>query len=583
MTTAASHHPLHQRYDRILRTVNNPGRYAGCEFTARQQPGPNEPALHLLVAFPDLYEAAFAAAERDVVQALLDAHPRLRVEWACLPARDLERALATHDLPLFSLASRTPLHAFDLVHFVIPEAACFLNVAAMLELGGVPAPAAERGESHPLVTASGPPLLAPEAVAPLLDLVLVGEVEDTLGALAERWPALCEAGLPKSEIALELGRTLDGAYAPAGYRVDPAAPSAPTPTAAGLPPIIHPARVHDLEHAPLPTHPPVPGIRGAEPAIQLEMQRGIDRVTARAGDACVVPAAIRTRSVAHLLEAFETWFSATGLETIVLTGNRPDTHPDLAALIRGLNARLGGLPTRITLPDLPLAAWRPLFPMGKPLTPGRGGRGPVAGLTIRESTPAMARRLGYATEPAALVAEAEALFRAGYDAIAGEAVIGVPGESEHDLTTIGRLARDLSAARRRVDGRFARVEIAIRAWIPRPHTDDERGALLTEEAFAAKLKLLRQAVGRRREVRLRVAGFDRSRVEALLTRGDRDLATALVTAARNGVRLYPESPAEPPEPVADRLLAAAGLGLEQAHAPIPGDTPLPWAHIRIEA
>ena len=54
----------------------------------------------------------------------------------------------------------------------------YLNVLKMLELAGLPLLAEERDESYPLVIMGGPaPWVNPEAVAPFLDAVIIGEAE----------------------------------------------------------------------------------------------------------------------------------------------------------------------------------------------------------------------------------------------------------------------------------------------------------------------------------------------------------------------------------------------------------------------
>ena len=50
----------------------------------------------------------------------------------------------------------------------------------LLDLGGIPLRAADRGEDAPLVLAGGPTATHPEPLAPFFDAFLIGEAEEVL-------------------------------------------------------------------------------------------------------------------------------------------------------------------------------------------------------------------------------------------------------------------------------------------------------------------------------------------------------------------------------------------------------------------
>src|SRR5205085_11796106 len=80
--------------------------------------------------------------------------------------------------PLFSWESQRAIDEFDVVAFSCSFEMDYLNVLKMLELAGLPLLAEERDESYPLVIMGGPaPWVNPEAVAPFVDAIIIGEAE----------------------------------------------------------------------------------------------------------------------------------------------------------------------------------------------------------------------------------------------------------------------------------------------------------------------------------------------------------------------------------------------------------------------
>ena len=73
----------------------------------------------LCLAFPDAYSIGMS---HHGLQVLYDVVNR-REDWACerafAPLADMEQLLREHKLPLYSLETFTPLHAFDVLGFTL--------------------------------------------------------------------------------------------------------------------------------------------------------------------------------------------------------------------------------------------------------------------------------------------------------------------------------------------------------------------------------------------------------------------------------------------------------------------------------
>src|SRR4030042_1137248 len=87
---------------------------------------------------------------------ILNREERIWAERAYAPAPDLEAELRTRGRPLTSLESGAPLKNFHLLGVSFQYELGYTNFLNMLDLGGVPFLAADRGPHDPVVVGGGP-------------------------------------------------------------------------------------------------------------------------------------------------------------------------------------------------------------------------------------------------------------------------------------------------------------------------------------------------------------------------------------------------------------------------------------------
>ena len=91
-----------------------------------------------------------------------------------------------------------------MVGFSLQYELTYTNVLAMLDLGGLPIRAADRGEDAPLVLAGGPTATHPEPLAAFVDAFFIGEAEEKLPPLVLEAAELRRAGVPRRERLIRL-------------------------------------------------------------------------------------------------------------------------------------------------------------------------------------------------------------------------------------------------------------------------------------------------------------------------------------------------------------------------------------------
>src|SRR5438309_9311681 len=194
-------HALKTAVFRLLPRVQTPAQYIGGELNSvvkdhRQVVG------KVVLAFPDAYTLGMSHHGLQVLYTIMNNDPQWACERAFTPWPDFEAELRRHGLPLYGLETFTPLREFDLVGFSLQYEVCYTNLLTMLDLGGIPLHSKDRTLDHPLVIAGGPGAQNPEVLAPFVDLFIIGDGEESLPWVMEKWMTLKEKWI--SDLRLQI-------------------------------------------------------------------------------------------------------------------------------------------------------------------------------------------------------------------------------------------------------------------------------------------------------------------------------------------------------------------------------------------
>src|ERR1700689_157838 len=198
---APSEHP----YGPFVHLVQKPARYIGGEFGARTKDWDSVDA-RVCLAFPDVYDIGMSHLGFKILYKILNDHPRTLAERAYAPWIDMEAQLRARNLRLVSCETPRPLRDFDVVGFSLQFELTYSNILLMMDLGGIPLRASERGEGDPLVLGGGPTATHPEPVAPFFDAFVIGDGEEKATEVALTWARLRRAGVPRRERLIALAR-----------------------------------------------------------------------------------------------------------------------------------------------------------------------------------------------------------------------------------------------------------------------------------------------------------------------------------------------------------------------------------------
>ena len=141
-------HEIQARLERLLPTVQKPGRYTGGELNQVVKDWDSVDATVAMV-FPDLYDLGMSNLGLAILYDLVNQREDALAERAYAPWEDMEAVLRENDLPLYSLETKHALADFDIVAFSLPYETLYTSTLNILDLSGIPLFAAERGADDP--------------------------------------------------------------------------------------------------------------------------------------------------------------------------------------------------------------------------------------------------------------------------------------------------------------------------------------------------------------------------------------------------------------------------------------------------
>src|SRR4051794_30801011 len=256
---------LREAVDRLLPRVQGPAQYIGGELNSVVK-DPRQVRGRMCLAFPDTYTIGTSHHGLQVLYSILNNDPQWACERAFTPWLDFESLLRSQGLPLYSLETFTPLADFDVVGFSLQYEVCYTNILTMLDLGRIPLHSKDRTLDHPLVIAGGPGAQNPELLAPFVDLFVIGDGEESLPWLMDRWMSLKErGGKSRADMLAEIVGSTTWAYAPQFYEPEYHADgtlAALHRTRSDVPRDVMACTIkQDFDAFPLPTRPVVPFVQ----------------------------------------------------------------------------------------------------------------------------------------------------------------------------------------------------------------------------------------------------------------------------------------------------------------------------------
>jgi len=555
----------------ILPTVQKPGRYTGGEFNQVVKDWTTTPTRVALV-FPDIYDLGMSNLGLAILYDQINRYTNALAERAYAPAPDMECAMRSASLPLYSLESKHPLSEFDIIGITLPYESLYTNVLNILDLSGIPIFSSQRHESDPLVIAGGHATFNPEPMHAFIDAFVIGEGEEVIHEIINAHQTWRYSHASRQEMLLALAR-IPGVYIPSLYLAEYHSNG----TFSRLHKLVEEAPSFILKRIvpalpPPPTHFIVPYVETVHNRVPVEIMRGCTR-GCRFCHAGMVTRPVRERPIQEIISAIEETLTNTGFEEIGLVSLSSSDYSQIVELAEAVGQRFAGKHLSISLPSLRIDT------MSVELMDAlEGARRGGFTLAPEAATERMREIINKPVSNLKLLETARAIYSRGWTSIKLYFMIGHPSETLEDVQAIADLCKAVLSEGYKTIGRRAQLHAGVSTFVPKPHTPFQWVPCDSPEQILAKQNLLKREL-RSKAIKMTWTQPEETMFEAWLSRGDRPMADVIYEAWRRGAKFdawkdlfkYPAW-----------LEAFQVVGLDPTfytHRPRPLDEVFPWDHI----
>jgi len=484
---------------------------------------PHGDRLRVALAFPNTYWVGMSNLGFQTVYRLFNASDDVVCERFFLPPKQELADLLATNTRLVTLESQTPVADFDVIAFSVSFEWDYVNVLTLLRLAGIPRYAAERTSRHPLIVIGGAvTFVNPEPLAPFADAIAAGEGESLVPSLRRAFSAASDRADLLRQLSQERGFYIPSFYEPyygedgtlAGYHAS-----------AGAPLPVHKAALKTTDAV----DPPVTSIFTPDTEfgsrLLIEVVRGCANLCrfCWAGYNYLPVRPFPTERILELAEAARPYASRVGLVSIALCD-----HPDIERILARLKEMGYSIsPASLRLDDLTEPIVRVLRESGERT------------ITIAPETGSdrLRRVINKTVTNDEILDRADLIFRTGIENLKLYYMIGLPTETDEDLSAIRDLTlemRERMLLHARSRGRVGRIGGSVNPLIPKPGTAYQWLPMSDAATIDRKSKRLRSLMADIDNVYFNIKSERHSYYQALLSLGDRRIAPVIEAAERNG-------------------------------------------------
>lgn len=522
---------MKKEVEKILQYVQKPARYAGGELNCVVKDA-DKVDLRYAFCFPDLYEIGMSHLGMKILYSLVNSRDDAWCERVFAPDTDMEEQMRKNNVPLFALESSDYIKDFDIIGFTLMYELSYTNVLNMLDLAGIPLKAEDRTELTPIICAGGPCACNPEPLADFLDIVFLGDGEESTMEVLDLLKKCKKEGKSKFEFLCE-AKDITGVYVPSFYKDsynDDGTLKEIVPLN-NAPARVKKAVVSDLNKCFYPKEFVVPFISIVHDRAVEEIFRGCIR-GCRFCQAGFTYRPIREKSVETINEQAKALIKSTGYDELSLCSLSTSDHSCVNEMLTSLIDWTVKDKINLSLPSLRIDNFSD--ELADKLNQVRR-----SGLTFAPEAGTQRLRdvINKNITEEEVIRTCTRAFDSGWTSVKLYFMIGLPTETMEDIEGIANLAMEVVHSfyknPNRQKGTGVQVSVSCASFIPKPFTPFQWEAEDTMESLKEKQKHLLESIPSKK-IKVSYHETPTSLLEGVLARGDRRLGKVILDAYKLG-------------------------------------------------
>lgn len=524
---------IKKEVEKILQYVQKPARYVGGELNSVIKDA-NKVDIRYAFCFPDIYEIGMSHLGMKILYGLVNEREDAWCERVFAPDIDMEEQMRKHNVPLFALESGDYIKDFDMIGFTLMYELCYTNVLNMLDLAGIPLYSKDRTELSPIICVGGPCACNPEPIADFVDIVFLGDGEESTNAVIDLLKECKKKGATKQEFLLK-AKDITGVYVPSFYKDS----YNDDGTLKELVPIydapekVKKSIVSDMNKCYYPKEFVVPFISIVHDRAVEEIFRGCIR-GCRFCQAGFIYRPIREKSVETINAQSKALIESTGYDELSLCSLSTSDHSQVNEMLTSLIDWTVKDKINLSLPSLRVDNFSD--DLVDKLNKVR-----KSGLTFAPEAGTQRLRdvINKNVTQEEVIKTCTKAFDNGWTTVKLYFMMGLPTETMEDIEGIANLGMDVLHAfynnPNRQKGTGLQVNISCSSFIPKPFTPFQWEPEDTMESLKAKQKHLLESIPSKK-IKVSYHETPTSLLEGVLARGDRRLSAVLYSAYKKGCK-----------------------------------------------
>lgn len=524
---------MKKEIEKILQYVQKPARYCGGELNSIIK-DKEKIELRYAFCFPDLYEIGMSHLGMKILYSLVNSREDAWCERVFAPDSDMEEQMRKNKIRLFALESEDDIRDFDMIGFTLMYELSYTNVLNMLDLAGIPLKASEREGLTPIIACGGPCTCNPEPITDFVDIVFLGDGEESTMQVLDLLKECKRNGCTKQEFLLK-AMDIRGVYVPSFYEdaYNEDGTLKELRPLYGAPERVKKAVVSDLNTCFYPDSFVVPFINIVHDRAVEEIFRGCIR-GCRFCQAGFTYRPIREKSVETINRQAKALIKSTGYDELSLCSLSTSDHSCVNEMLSSLIDWTVKDKISLSLPSLRVDNFSD--ELVEKLKKVR-----KSGLTFAPEAGTQRLRdvINKNVTEEEVINTCVKAFDNGWTSVKLYFMMGLPTETMEDIEGIADLAMQVVHAfyknPNRQKGTGVQVSVSCASFIPKPFTPFQWEAEDSMESLKAKQAHLLESIPSKK-VKVSYHETPTSLLEGVLARGDRRLCNVLYDAFKLGCK-----------------------------------------------